>query len=73
MAVKDAPRAKRTNEIGLERVDYKGSPSTMCKGCGHDSISARIIEACYDLSINPTQVIKMSGIGCSHWRGRLQP
>lgn len=76
MAVKEAPRngKQRVNELGLERADYKGSPSTLCKGCGHDSISARIIESCYELSIPPTQVIKMSGIGCSsktpaYWLG----
>lgn len=56
---------ERVNIIGLERADYKGRPSTLCKGCGHDSITSRIIEATYDLGINPTQVAKMSGIGCS--------
>jgi 2-oxoglutarate ferredoxin oxidoreductase subunit beta len=67
MAVKEAPRngKQRVNDIGLGRADYKGSPSTLCKGCGHDSISARIIESCYQLNIPPTQVVKMSGIGCS--------
>jgi 2-oxoglutarate ferredoxin oxidoreductase subunit beta len=53
------------NVIGLERADYKGKPSTLCKGCGHDSISARIISVAYDLGLNPRQVIKLSGIGCS--------
>jgi 2-oxoglutarate ferredoxin oxidoreductase subunit beta len=53
------------NLIGLTRADYKGRPSTLCKGCGHDSISARIISVAYDLALNPTQVIKLSGIGCS--------
>jgi 2-oxoglutarate ferredoxin oxidoreductase subunit beta len=53
------------NLIGLERADYKGRPSTLCKGCGHDSISARIISVAYDLALKPTQVIKLSGIGCS--------
>jgi 2-oxoglutarate ferredoxin oxidoreductase subunit beta len=51
--------------IGLEKVDYKGRESTLCNGCGHDSISAQIVSVCYDLSINPTQIIKLSGIGCS--------
>jgi len=55
----------KVNRIGLERLDYKGSPSTLCKGCGHDSISARIISVAYELSLRPTQVIKLSGIGCS--------
>jgi 2-oxoglutarate ferredoxin oxidoreductase subunit beta len=53
------------NKLGLTRADYKGRPSTLCKGCGHDSISARIISVAYDLSLNPTHVIKTSGIGCS--------
>ncbi len=56
---------KKTNKVGLEFADYKGNPSTLCKGCGHDSISAQIISVCYELSIPPTQVIKLSGIGCS--------
>jgi 2-oxoglutarate/2-oxoacid ferredoxin oxidoreductase subunit beta len=53
------------NLVGLTRSDYKGKPSTLCKGCGHDSISARIISVAYDLSLKPTRVIKLSGIGCS--------
>ena len=59
------PRAPKVNLIGLEKTDYKGRESTLCNGCGHDSISAQIISACYDLSVQPTQIIKMSGIGCS--------
>jgi|SRR5579859_3289616 len=55
----------KKNRIDLEFADYKGRPSTLCKGCGHDSISAQIISVCYDLSIDPTQVVKLSGIGCS--------
>jgi 2-oxoglutarate ferredoxin oxidoreductase subunit beta len=53
------------NAIGLERTDYKGATSTLCPGCGHDSISNQIISAAYDLNLNMTQVIKFSGIGCS--------
>jgi 2-oxoglutarate/2-oxoacid ferredoxin oxidoreductase subunit beta len=53
------------NLVGLARADYKGKPSTLCKGCGHDSISARIVSVAYDLSLRPTRVIKLSGIGCS--------
>lgn len=61
-----APRSvSNVNLIGLSKTDYKGRPSTLCKGCGHDSISSQIISVCYDLSIQPTQVIKLSGIGCS--------
>src|SRR5437016_4496442 len=59
------PRAPKVNLIGLEKVDYKGNESTLCNGCGHDSISAQIIAACFEMSINPTQMIKLSGIGCS--------
>jgi 2-oxoglutarate/2-oxoacid ferredoxin oxidoreductase subunit beta len=64
MAIQEPP-AQDLNLIGLARSDYKGRPSTLCKGCGHDSISARIISVAYDLSIRPTRVIKLSGIGCS--------
>lgn len=65
MATIQEPPASGLNLIGLTRNDYKGKPSTLCKGCGHDSISARIISVAYDLSIRPTRLIKMSGIGCS--------
>src|SRR5215472_10466229 len=64
MSIQEPPQAP-VNLIGLTRNDYKGLPSTPCKGCGHDSISARIISVAFDLSIDPTQLIKMSGIGCS--------
>src|SRR4051812_5401098 len=59
-----APGAK-VNLIGLEKGDYKGNPSTLCQGCGHDSISSQIMAVAYELSLQPSQVIKMSGIGCS--------
>ncbi|MBI3176630.1 MAG: 2-oxoacid:ferredoxin oxidoreductase subunit beta [Chloroflexi bacterium] len=55
----------KTNKLGLEKAVYKGLESTLCNGCGHDSISARIIDACYDLSIKSERVAKFSGIGCS--------
>ncbi len=54
-----------TNKLGLTLNDYKGSPSTMCDGCGHDAISSQIIKAYYDLGIEPHTVVKLSGIGCS--------
>lgn len=57
--------AEKTNAIGLEKSDYKGRNSTLCKGCGHDSISSRIINVSYDMSLPPHRVIKLSGIGCS--------
>jgi 2-oxoglutarate ferredoxin oxidoreductase subunit beta len=53
------------NELGLTRRDYEGAISTLCAGCGHDSISAAIIQACWELSIAPHRVAKLSGIGCS--------
>lgn len=58
------PDAK-TNAIGCSRRDYEGGLSTLCAGCGHDSISAAIIDACFELSIPPHKVAKLSGIGCS--------
>jgi 2-oxoglutarate ferredoxin oxidoreductase subunit beta len=51
--------------LGLERSAYRAKPSTLCKGCGHDSISQRIISAAWELGLDQTQVIKLSGIGCS--------
>jgi 2-oxoglutarate/2-oxoacid ferredoxin oxidoreductase subunit beta len=53
------------NDLGYTRRDYEGKISTLCAGCGHDSITAAIIEACYELSIEPHRVAKISGIGCS--------
>jgi len=53
------------NELGYTRRDYEGTVSTLCAGCGHDSISAAIIQACWELSIHPHRVAKLSGIGCS--------
>ncbi len=53
------------NDLGYTRRDYEGADSTLCAGCGHDSISNAIIKACYELSIAPHRVVKMSGIGCS--------
>src|SRR6202041_3250148 len=53
------------NELGFPHRDYEGAVSTLCAGCGHDSISASIIEACFELSIAPHRVAKLSGIGCS--------
>lgn len=53
------------NEVGLSKQDYKGRPSTLCQGCGHDSISSQIMAAAYELSLRPDEIIKLSGIGCS--------
>jgi 2-oxoglutarate ferredoxin oxidoreductase subunit beta len=54
-----------TNELGMTRRQYEGSMSTLCAGCGHDSVTAAIIEACWGLSLSPEQLVKLSGIGCS--------
>jgi 2-oxoglutarate/2-oxoacid ferredoxin oxidoreductase subunit beta len=59
-----APRGQ-VNLVGLTKTDYRGSPSTLCQGCGHNSISSQIISACYELNIVPEKLVKFSGIGCS--------
>ncbi|MBV8504113.1 MAG: 2-oxoacid:ferredoxin oxidoreductase subunit beta [Paucibacter sp.] len=53
------------NAVGYTRRDYEGKVSTLCAGCGHDSISAAIVQACWQLDIAPHRVAKLSGIGCS--------
>jgi 2-oxoglutarate ferredoxin oxidoreductase subunit beta len=53
------------NAIGYTHRDYEGRISTLCAGCGHDSISAALIQACFELAIEPHRVAKLSGIGCS--------
>ncbi len=53
------------NKIGYVKADYEGALSTLCAGCGHDSISAAVIQACYEMSIEPHRLAKVSGIGCS--------
>jgi len=53
------------NELGYTLDYYEGSLSTLCAGCGHDSISAAIVQACYEMNIEPHKVAKLSGIGCS--------
>jgi 2-oxoglutarate ferredoxin oxidoreductase subunit beta len=55
----------QANRVGYTRRDYEGKISTLCAGCGHDSISAAIIQACWELDIEPHRVAKLSGIGCS--------
>ncbi len=57
--------AANENAIGLSRSDYTGGVTTLCQGCGHNSISNQIVAACYELSIQPERVLKLSGIGCS--------
>lgn len=53
------------NAVGYTRRDYEGKVSTLCAGCGHDSISGAIVQACWQLDIEPHRVAKLSGIGCS--------
>jgi len=53
------------NRLNLTKKDYEGAPSTLCRGCGHDAITACIMTACYEANIDPHTVVKMSGIGCS--------
>ncbi|MBI4082096.1 MAG: 2-oxoacid:ferredoxin oxidoreductase subunit beta [Candidatus Lambdaproteobacteria bacterium] len=53
------------NRLNLTKKDYVGAESTLCRGCGHDAITASIIQACFDISLDPKRVIKLSGIGCS--------
>ena len=67
MATTTTPPAppKKVNRLGLEIAAYKGHRSTLCAGCGHNAISERIIEAFYELGVEPHRVAKLSGIGCS--------
>ncbi len=55
----------QVNLVGLSKTDYRGNPTTLCQGCGHNSISSQIIAACYELDILPENLVKFSGIGCS--------
>ena len=55
----------KLNHIGLPVIEYRGGKSTLCAGCGHNAISERIIEAMYDMGVQPERVAKLSGIGCS--------
>ncbi len=56
---------KKVNRIDLETAVYRGGKTTLCAGCGHNAISERIIDAFYEMGVEPTRVIKLSGIGCS--------
>lgn len=55
----------KTNRLGKTQDDYKGSPSTLCKGCGHDSITSSIVRSCFELGVDAHDFVKLSGIGCS--------
>jgi 2-oxoglutarate ferredoxin oxidoreductase subunit beta len=63
-ATSTLPPAK-TNRIGLEISQYRGLKTTLCAGCGHNSISERIVECFFEMGVDPSKVVKMSGIGCS--------
>jgi 2-oxoglutarate ferredoxin oxidoreductase subunit beta len=65
MSTTSAPPPKKVNRLGLEVINYKGSKTTLCAGCGHNSISERIVESFYELGVEPYKVAKFSGIGCS--------
>src|ERR1700734_84907 len=55
----------KVNRIGLPVLEYRGSKTTLCAGCGHNAISERIIDAMYEMGVQPERVMKLSGIGCS--------
>jgi 2-oxoglutarate ferredoxin oxidoreductase subunit beta len=59
------PDGKKINRIGLEPQPYRGGKTTLCAGCGHNAISERIIDAFFEMGIDPRDVVKLSGIGCS--------
>jgi 2-oxoglutarate ferredoxin oxidoreductase subunit beta len=65
MSATATPPPRKVNRIGLEVLNYKGSKTTLCAGCGHNSISERIVECFYELGVEPWTVAKFSGIGCS--------
>jgi 2-oxoglutarate ferredoxin oxidoreductase subunit beta len=60
-----AAPAPKTNRIGLQVLDYRGGKTTLCAGCGHNAISERIVDAMYEMGVQPERVMKLSGIGCS--------
>jgi 2-oxoglutarate ferredoxin oxidoreductase subunit beta len=55
----------KTNALGFTQRDYEGAMSTLCAGCGHDSVTAALVQACWELALPPHRAAKMSGIGCS--------
>jgi 2-oxoglutarate ferredoxin oxidoreductase subunit alpha len=56
---------KKVNRLGLEMASYRGGKTTLCAGCGHNAISERVIDAFYEMGVDPKRVMKFSGIGCS--------
>ena len=65
MSTTATPPPKKVNRLGLEVLNYKGGKTTLCAGCGHNSISERIVECFYEMGVEPFKVAKFSGIGCS--------
>src|SRR3990172_2656406 len=68
MATETAPlpsAQRKVNRIGLELAPYRGSKTTLCAGCGHNAITERIIDAFWEMGVDPHRVVKLSGIGCS--------
>src|SRR6202008_2072115 len=65
MSTTPSTPAPKINRIGLQVIEYKGGKTTLCAGCGHNAISERIIDAMYEMGVQPERVAKLSGIGCS--------
>jgi 2-oxoglutarate ferredoxin oxidoreductase subunit beta len=65
MTMTAPPPGKKLNRIGLDLQPYRGSKTTLCAGCGHNAISERIIDAFFEMGVDPRRVVKLSGIGCS--------
>ena len=65
MATQRQPPGPKVNHIGLPVIEYRGGKTTLCAGCGHNAISERIIDAMFEMGVQPERVMKMSGIGCS--------
>ncbi|MDZ7799952.1 MAG: 2-oxoacid:ferredoxin oxidoreductase subunit beta [Trueperaceae bacterium] len=59
------PAARQPNAVGLTKTDYGGRPSTLCKGCGHNSVANQIVQVAFELGVRPDRIVKLSGIGCS--------
>jgi len=63
----------QVNLAGLAKNDYRGNPTTLCQGCGHNSISNQIVSALYEMNVVPEKIMKFSGIGCSSKFAHLFP
>lgn len=65
MATTASTPPPKLNHIGLPAADYRGAKTTLCAGCGHNAISERIVDACFEMGVDPRRFLKLSGIGCS--------